>query len=135
MATKRSAQGNGVTPAQLKRIALSLPGVVEGSSYGKPSFLFGKKFFARLRSEDNSVVLIVGSMDERDMMLENDPATYFITDHYKNYPSILVRMDKVDAETLRALLERRWRALAPKKLLNSETNKAMSATRRRKVSR
>ena len=59
--------------AQLKRIALSFPGVEEGTSYGKPSFLLAKKFFTRLRSEDNSLVLFVGSIDERDMLLESDP--------------------------------------------------------------
>jgi hypothetical protein len=114
--SKKQTAKTGVTPAELKRIALSFPGVEEGSSYGKPSFLLAKKFFTRLRSEDNSIVLIVGSMDERDMLLESDPAQFHITAHYKDYPSVLVRMEKANAESLRAMLERRWRAIAPKKL-------------------
>ena len=101
----------------LFRSALSFPGVEEGTSYGAPSFLLAKKFFTRLRGDDNSIVLIVGSIDERDMLLESDPALFHITPHYKNYPSVLMRMDKVDAQTVRAMLERRWRAIAPKKLL------------------
>jgi hypothetical protein len=113
---KKPSSKKGVTSAELKRIALSFPGVEEGTSYGAPSFLLAKKFFTRLRGEDNSIVLIVGSIDERDMLLESDPALFHITAHYKNYPSVLMRMDKVDAETVRAMLERRWRALAPKKL-------------------
>ncbi len=116
-APKKTRARTGVTAAELKRIALSFPGVAEGTSYGKPSYLLAKKFFTRLRSEDNSIVLIVSSMDERDMLLESDPALFHITAHYKDYPSVLVRMEEADSETVRAMLERRWRVLAPKKLL------------------
>ena len=116
-----------VTKAQLKKIALSFPGALEKPSYGHPSFFIEKKFFTRLRSEDDSIVLIVGSIDERDMMMESDPKTFHITEHYRNHPSVLVRIARIDAKTLRAMLERRWRSIAPKKLLN-----AMGATLGRK---
>ena len=110
-----------VTKAQLKKIALAFPGVVEGTSYGNPSYLVIKKFFTRWRDEENSIVLIVDSIDERDMLLEADPKTFFITDHYKNYPSVLAHAAKIDAKTLHGMLERRWRKLAPKKLQASAT--------------
>lgn len=115
-ARRKTPANAGVSPSDLKRIALSFPGVEEGTSYGMPSFLLAKKFFTRLRREDNSLVVIVGSMDERDMMLERDPALFHITPHYQNHPSVLVRMEKADEETVRVLLERRWRTMAPKKL-------------------
>ena len=35
----------------------------------------------------------------------------------QDYPIVLARLDRLDAETLKRMLERRWRALAPKKLL------------------
>jgi hypothetical protein len=118
-AAKRSLPRAGVTAAQLREIALSFPGAIEATSYGKPSFHVGKKFFTRLRAEDNSIVLIVGSIDERDMLLESDPALFHITEHYRDYPSVLVRLGQLDATTLHGMLERRWRAIAPKKLLSS----------------
>ena len=105
-----------VSKAQLKKIALSFPGTAEAPSYGKPAYLVGKKFFTRWRDEEDSIVLIVDSIDERDMLLEADPKTFFITDHYRNYPSVLARAAKIDAKTLHGMLERRWRKLAPKKL-------------------
>lgn len=117
MPAAKKSQRKGVTAAELKRIALSFAGVEEGTSYGQPSFLLKKKFFTRLRREDNSIVLVVGSMDERDMLLESDPPTFHITEHYRNYPCVLVRMDKIDTDALRMMLERRWRMMAPKKLL------------------
>ncbi len=65
------------------------------------------------------MVLIVDSIDERDMLLEADPKTFFITEHYRNYPSVLAYAAKLDAKTLRGMLERRWRKMAPKKLVNA----------------
>ena len=104
-----------VTKAQLRKIALSFPETVAGTSYGMPAFLAFGKFFTRWRDEEDSIVLAVGSIDERDMLLEADPETFFITDHYKNHPSVLARATKIDAGTLRAMLERRWQAMAPKR--------------------
>jgi hypothetical protein len=109
----------GVTAAQLKKIALSFPEVNEKPSYGKPSFFVAKKFFTRLRAEDNSLVVVVDGLDQRDMMLELDPATYHITDHCKDYPAVLVRMERITPDELRTMLERRWRKIVSKKLLKS----------------
>jgi len=115
--TNAAKKKAGVTAAQLKKIALSFPEASEKRSYGKPAFVVGKKFFTRLRAEDNSIVLVVEYMHMRDMMLELDPKTYFITDHYKDYPSVLVRMERITQDELCAMLERRWRKIAPKKLV------------------
>jgi hypothetical protein len=93
-----------VTKAGLKKIALSFPGVAAASSYGKPSYLVGRKFFTRWREGENSIVLIVDSIDERDMLLEADPETFFVTDHYRNYPSVLARASIIDSKILRGML-------------------------------
>ena len=106
-----------VTEATVRKVALSFPLATERLSYGKPSFFVAKKFFTRLRSEDRSIVWIVGSIDERDNLIELDPKTYFITAHYRDYPCVLVRIKKINGAMLRKMLERRWHAIAPKKLL------------------
>lgn len=106
-----------ISKAQFRKIALSFPEANEKPSYGKPAFFIAKKFFTRLRDEDDSIVWIVGSMDERDHLLEIDPKTYFITEHYRDYPSVLVRTARINEMMLKKMLERRWRAVAPKKLL------------------
>jgi hypothetical protein len=116
---KNPSKARGVTAAQLKKIALSFPEAHEKPSYGKPSFFIAKKFFMRLRAEDNSLVLVVDGIDQRDMMLELDPKTYHITDHYKDYPAVLVRMERITLDELRLMLERRWRAIARKNLLKA----------------
>jgi hypothetical protein len=111
------AKSRGMTEAQFKKIALAFPGAVEGSSYGKPSILILKKYFTRLRAEDNSLTLYIGSIDEREMLIEADPATFHVTDHYRDYPIVLARLERLDATTLTAMLERRWRQIAPKKMV------------------
>ena len=104
-----------MTLDEMRAIALSFPGAVEGTSYGQPSFLVNKKFFTRLRREDDSLVLLEVSFDEREMLMEVEPQTFHFTAHYKDYPSVLARRASLDPGSFRAFLERRWRRIAPKK--------------------
>ena len=106
-----------MTWEEVREIALSFPGVEEGSSYGTPGFKVKGKFLTRLRSEDNSLVLVDVPFDEREMLMEADPAVYHITPHYKDYPSVLARMESVHPGSLRNFFERRWRNVAPKRLV------------------
>jgi hypothetical protein len=122
-----------ITETILRRVALSFPGAHEEPSYGQPAFKIEKKFFTRLRAEDASIVWIVDSIDERDALIEMDPKTYFITDHYKNYPSVLVRIARLNEAMLRKMLERRWRAIAPKKMLKAVDETAKPAPKPRKA--
>ena len=106
-----------LTKAQARKIAQSFPGVYEKPSYGTPAFFVGKKLFAQVGSHKREdIMLLTQSFEERDHLLSSDPDTFYITDHFKNYKGLLARIDKLDAKTLRALLERRWQAIAPKKL-------------------
>jgi hypothetical protein len=106
-----------VTVDEMRSIALSFPGASEGSSYGQPSFLVNKKFFTRLRREDASLVLLEVPFYEREMLIEAEPETFHFTAHYKDYPSVLASIGSLDAGQFRGFLERRWRRIAPKKLV------------------
>jgi hypothetical protein len=103
-----------MTREEMREICLSFPGSEEGTSYGRPSFLVNKKFFTRLRAEDESVVIMGVSFDEREMLLEAEPQTFHFTAHYKDYPAVLARIETLHAGSFRAFLERRWRKIAPK---------------------
>jgi hypothetical protein len=119
-----------VTKAQLRKVALSFPEAHEKPSYGRPAYFVAKKFFTRLRDEDASIVWIVDSIDERDNLIELDPKTYFITEHYRDYPSVLVRVARINETMLRKMLERRFRKIAPKKLLRAVAAPPPSKTKR-----
>jgi len=115
----------GVSFAQLRKLALALPGVEESTSYGTPAFKVGKKAFIRLHQDGKSLVIIHISFDEREMLMERDPDAFYITDHYRNWPAMLVGLAHVRADTLAPLIEQSWRHFAPKKWLA-----AYDATRR-----
>ena len=108
-----------MTPTEMREIVLSFPGAEEGLSYGQPSFKVNGKFFTRLRAEDQSLVLVDVGPDEREMLIEAEPATFHITPHYKDYPSVLARIESLHPGSLRNFLDRRWRRIAPRKLVKA----------------
>lgn len=117
-----------MTLEEMRDIALSFAGAEEGASYGQPAFLVNKKFFTRLRREDASLVLLEVSFDEREMLMQAEPATFHFTAHYKDYPAVLARMESLHPGSFRAFLERRWRKVAPKKAVRDwEAAKAGAA--------
>ena len=81
-----------MTCEEVKAIVLAFPGVEEGTSYGQPSFKAYGKFFTRLRRDDQSVVLSGVGFDEREMLMEAEPATFHFTAHYKDYPIVLAKI-------------------------------------------
>lgn len=98
----------------VRAILLALPGVTEKSCYGTPGFHVGRKFLSRLHEDGRSLVVKVG-FDEREMLMAADPDSFYITDHYRGYPAMLVGLASVPVDTLRRLLVQSWRGLAPKK--------------------
>ena len=74
------------------------------------------KFLCRLR-EDNETLAIKCGFDERDLRMQADPDTFFTTDHYRGYPTVLVRLASVTAHDLRDVFEQAWKRHAGKRLL------------------
>jgi hypothetical protein len=108
-----------MTYEDARAIIMSFPGVEEGTSYGKPAFVVRGKFLTRLREEDASLVLLEVGFDERDMLMEAEPETFHITEHYRNYPSVLARLANVHPNALRGFIERRWRKVALKSVVKA----------------
>lgn len=104
-----------MTYEEARRIALSLPGVEERSSYGTPACFVGKRLLIRLK-EDAADVVIRVSLDEKAFLIEADPDTFYETDHYRGWAGLLARLARLDEPTVRTLLMREWRRAAPKRL-------------------
>ena len=86
-------------------------------SYGEPSFKVAGKFFTWMRPAlDDSIVVHLDNLDERELLIEMDPATFHFTAHYRDHPIVLARIASVDPAWLRAALEKRWRRITPKNL-------------------
>jgi hypothetical protein len=103
-----------VTFDDVREIALRWPEVVDGTSYGTPALKVRKKLLVRLKDGETLVMLGV-SQDERDMLVESRPSVFFFTDHYRDYPVVLIRLSATDRATVEPLLRRQWRALASKR--------------------
>jgi hypothetical protein len=91
--------------AAIRRVAGALPDVEEGTSYGTPVWRQRGRLLARLHQDGESIVLKVGD-ETRDHLLQADPRTFFVTDHYLGYPTVLVRLNRLSALDLRKLLAR-----------------------------
>lgn len=103
----------------VRAIAMALPGVEEGTHYGTPSFKVKGKAFTRLREDGETLVLFDVPIEEREVMIEAEPEVYFFTDHYRDWPAVLVRLPVAGADHVRGYLERAWRKRAPKALLKT----------------
>jgi hypothetical protein len=101
-----------VTYDTIRRLALTLPNVQEGMSYGTPALKVKGKLFVRLHEDLDKIVLKM-PFDRREEMMAADPETYFITDHYREYPWILVSLAKVHPDALLDLLRIAHRAASP----------------------
>lgn len=108
-----------MTRDEAHALILSFPEVEEGTSYGRPAYKAFGKFFTRFRREDGAVVLGGVPHDERDMLCEVDPDTFFFTDHFKNYPYVLAHLAGLETEQLRGFLTRTWRKNAPRAWLKT----------------
>ncbi|MGF1454718.1 MAG: MmcQ/YjbR family DNA-binding protein [Alphaproteobacteria bacterium] len=97
-------------------LGLDLPGVEETTSWGQPCLKAHKKLWVWWSPHEDAPVFKV-PFEEREMLVEADPGTFFYTNHYKNHGLVLVRPERLDLEWARANLLRVWRAQAPKRLL------------------
>ncbi len=98
----------------VRKIALTWPEVEDGSSYGTPALKVRKKLLVRLREDGDSLVMPGVPSEERDMLVESQPRVFYFTDHYKDYPYVLIRLSKAKRATIEPLLLRQWRVLASK---------------------
>jgi hypothetical protein len=100
--------------AIVRELMQGFPGTEESTSYGTPAFKVKKKLLLRLK--EDGVILVIHS-DDRDIWLEDDPSVFFFTEHYRNYPYVLVRLDKIRKSKLKELIIRSWKEIAPEKLV------------------
>jgi hypothetical protein len=109
--------GTRQTPSKafetVRAVGLALPDVEAATRYdGSPVLKLGGCFLAGMAThhsaEPETLVVRVG-FEERQLLLEDAPETYYVTDYYRNIPVVLVRLSRVDRDALRDLLSVSWR--------------------------
>lgn len=108
-----------LTWQQVVEIAVQFPGVTEAVSYGEPSLKVRTSLLTRWRMNDDSIVLLDVDSFERDHLMYEAADTYFLEDHYRAYNIVLAYLARLDPDQLTAFLERRWRNIAPKRVIKA----------------
>ena len=78
-------------------------------------------------AEQDSLVVRI-DFDQRDALLAEAPETYYVTDHYVNYPSVLVRLSQIRMDELRDLLTSAWQFVTSQKKRNARPKKHVLKT-------
>jgi hypothetical protein len=117
MTTKKRKPTDKAKFKEAFKLAKRFPGVELGTSYGTPALKVKGKFMARLRTEAEGWLAIRCEFLLRDILLNARPDVFHLTDHYRDYPAILVDLKKITKGALLDILEQGWRMSASKKLL------------------
>ena len=103
----------------VRRIALGLADVEESTMYGSPALKVRGKLLTCLpvhRSAEPDSLAVRIDFDQRAELMADAPDVYYLTDHYVNYPVVLVRMTRIHLDALTDLLGRAWRFVTAKKV-------------------
>jgi len=102
----------------VEAFALTLPGTAAGTSWGAPAVKVGTKAFVSTGHERGS--FHVRSLhEEKAVLIESDPATFWQTPHYANWPGLLVRYGSDDPDRVSIVIARAWWDAAPVRLRRS----------------
>ena len=101
----------------VREIATVFEGVEESTTYGAPSLKLRGKLMTcpaiNKSAEPNSLAVCV-DLDQRDELIGADPSVYYVTDHYLDHPIVLVRLSKIERDSLEGLLQMAWRFVSAK---------------------
>jgi hypothetical protein len=91
----------------VEAIARTLPGVEVTTAWGQPAVKVRGKMFACIAShksaEPNTLVVRM-DFAQRNALIDEDPGTYYLKEHYNGYPCVLVRLSRVLPDALRELI-------------------------------
>jgi hypothetical protein len=94
--------------AAVRAIGATLPDVEATTSWGAPALKVRGTMFVCMATnksaEPNSLVVRM-DFAQRDALIDEDPATYYLKDHYVRYPCVLVRLSRVHRDALRDLVQ------------------------------
>ena len=97
----------------VKELGCNLPHVEATTRYdGAPVLKAHGVFMAGLAmhpSAEPDTLVVRAEFEEREGLLEDAPDTYYVTDYYRRYPVVLVRLSLLSRDVLRELLTGSWR--------------------------
>jgi hypothetical protein len=98
-------------------MAMRLSGVEVTRAHGTPALKVRGKPLARLRSEAEGGLALRCDIVDRHMLMQAEPDVFYVTDHYLDYPMVLIDLLKVRWDAMPHLVEQGWRMVAPPRLV------------------
>jgi hypothetical protein len=102
----------------VQRIGLTLPNVEAVTRYdGSPVLKVAGVFMAGLATHESAeadTLVVRADLEQRESFIDEAPETYYLTEYYRRYPLVLVRLDHVTPDALRELLTSSRRLSLPK---------------------
>jgi len=113
--------------AIVRKVGLALPDVEAATRYdGSPTLKVGGSFMAGLAthpSAEPGTLVVKYELEARERLLEDAPETYYLTDYYRRYPLVLVRLARIESDALRDLLSVSRRLLLTKSRKHSKSGR------------
>ena len=110
----------------VRRIGLALPGVEDGTAYGNLALKAHGKLLACVpthRSAEPGSLVVKVNLEDRAELIAAAPDVYYVTEHYVGYPTVLVRLSRVNADELRDLLGMAYKFVTRKSASRSPARK------------
>ncbi len=121
----------------VKALGLTLPDVEATLRYdGSPVLKLGGIFMAGLAthpSAEPDTLVVRYDVDERQWLIDDAPQTYYLTDYYRRYPLVLVRISRIEPQALRDVLSVSWRMTVPKTRLRGGSQRQRGRRGRRPI--
>jgi hypothetical protein len=116
----------------VRSIGLALPGVEESTMYGSPALKLEGRMVACIASNkaaEPGTLVLRTTFEQRELMIAEEPETYYLKPHYETFPVVLVRLSSVTREAMQDLLAGAVRVISAAK---SEKKKPARRTARPK---
>jgi hypothetical protein len=110
-----------MSASRFRKVALSLPEVVEGAHQGHADFRVGKRIFATLGYPDEAWGMVKLTVEQQSVLVEAEPKIFRpVPGGWGKSGSTNVRLSEADPKTLQSALGMAWRNVAPKSLVEAK---------------
>ena len=116
-----------ITFEQITALGDQLPEVAVSTSYGTPALKVRGKLMARLK-EDGTTLVVRVSAEERERVLTIWPDLYFLTDHYRGHPWVLINLERATINHVESSLRHAWMQVAPKRMRRAKVGHRQGST-------
>jgi hypothetical protein len=116
----------------VESIGRTLKDVEVTTAWGQPALKVRGKMFvciASHKSAEPNTLAVMMDFSDRDALVEDDPGTYYLKEHYVNYPCVLVRLSHVRVDALQDLVVGAYRFVSAKIAKKSVAGRRRVATR------